>query len=171
MAVLVLARIVLVLCVFLLVERACHSSVAGGVGVLVYAANPEFYSLGAQYGYQTLALTFAVAAVYLIFVSIDECPPKRGKLFALAVVSIAGMVVSHHVTAWLTVGFLVVWAAGLRFVIDPSRPPVAAARRKRHCQYRWPRCSLPELSSSGCGSRSSAQSHRRVHRPDRPGRL
>jgi len=117
--VLVLARIVLVLCVFLLVERACHSSRAGGIGVLVYAANPEFYSLGAQYGYQTLALTFAVAAVYLLFVSVDTARPKRGRLFALALISIAGMVVSHHATAWLTVGFLLVWAAALRFIIDP----------------------------------------------------
>jgi UvrD-like helicase C-terminal domain len=129
MVILVLARIVVVLCVFLIVERACHSSRAGGIGVLVYASNPEFYSQGAQYGYQTLALAFAVAAVYLLFVSIDATQPKRGRLFALALVSIAGMVVSHHVTAWVTVGFLVVWAAGLRFVIDsPGRPaPVAAA--------------------------------------------
>jgi hypothetical protein len=127
MVILVLARIVVVLCVFLIVERACHSSRAGGIGVLVYASNPEFYSEGAQYGYQTLALAFAVAAVYLLFVSIDATQPKRGRLFALALVSIAGMVVSHHVTAWLTVGFLVVWAAGLRLVIDfPGRPAPAA---------------------------------------------
>ena len=127
MVVLVLARIVTVLCVFLVVERACHSSRAGGIGVLIYAANPEFYSLGAQYGYQTLALTFAVAVVYLLFVAIDAAQPKRGRLFALALISIAGMVVSHHVTAWLTVGFLVVWAAGLRFIVDsPGRPATAA---------------------------------------------
>ena len=124
--VLVLARVVLVLCVFLLVERACHSSRAGGIGVLVYAANPEFYSLGAQYGYQTLALTFAVAAVYLLFVCVDVARPKRGRLFALALVSIAGMVISHHATAWLTIGFLVVWAAGLRFIIDPQGRPATA---------------------------------------------
>ena len=126
MAVLVLARIVVVLCVFLIVERACHSSRAGGIGVLVYAANPEFYSLGAQYGYQTLALAFAVAVVYLLFISIDATQPKRGRLFALALISIAGMVVSHHVTAWLTIGFLVVWAAGLRFIIDPPGRPATA---------------------------------------------
>jgi hypothetical protein len=126
MVVLVLTRIVLVLCVFLIVERACRSSRAGGIGVLVYAANPEFYSLGAQYGYQTLALTFAVAVVYLLFVSIDATRPKRGRLFALALVSIGGMVVSHHVTAWLTIGFLVVWAAGLRFIIDPPGRPATA---------------------------------------------
>ena len=127
MVVLALARIVLVLCVFLIVERACHSSRAGGIGVLVYAANPEFYSLGAQYGYQTLALSFAVAAVYLLFVSVDAAQPKQGKLFALALISIAGMVVSHHVTAWLTIGFLIVWAAGLRFVIDPPSRRATAA--------------------------------------------
>ena len=125
--VLVLARIVLVLCVFLIVERACHSSRAGGIGVLVYAANPEFYSLGAQYGYQTLSLAFAVAAVYLLFVSIDAPQPKRGRLFALALFSVAGMIVSHHVTSWLTVGFLVVWAAGLRFITDPHGRPATAA--------------------------------------------
>src|SRR5258708_3553304 len=127
MVVLVLARIVVVLCVFLIVERACHSSRAGGLSVLVYAANPEFYSLGAQYGYQTLALAFAVAAVYLLFVSIDATQPKRGRLFALALISIGGMVVSHHITAWLTIGFLVVWAAGLRFIIDPPGRPATAA--------------------------------------------
>jgi len=122
MVVLIGARIVLVLCIFLIVERACNSSRAGGIGVLVYAASPEFYSQGAQYGYQTLALAFAVAIVHLIFVSIDATQPKRGRLFALALVCIAAMVVSHHVTSWLTVGFLVVWATGLRFIIDPSGP-------------------------------------------------
>jgi len=120
MIVLVAARIVLVLCIFLVVERACNSSRAGGIGVLVYAAGPEFYDQGSQYGYQTIALTFAVAVVYLLFVSIDSTRPKRGRLFALALVSIAAMVVSHHVTAWLTVGFLVVWAAALRFIKDPT---------------------------------------------------
>src|SRR5215469_3414923 len=133
--VLVLARIVLVLCVFLIVERACHSARAGGIGVLVYAANPEFYSLGAQYGYQTLALAFAVAVVYLLLVAIDAAQPQRGRLFALALISVAAMVVSHHVTAWLTIGFLVVWAAGLRLVIDPVGPPASpaasVARRKQ----------------------------------------
>lgn len=119
--VLVLARILLVLCVFLIVERACRSSRAGGIGVLVYAANPQFYSGSAQYGYQTIALAFAVAVVYLLFVSIDAAQPKRGRLFVLALISIAGMVVSHHVTSWLVIGFLVMWAAGLRLTSGRAR--------------------------------------------------
>ena len=118
MVVLVAARVVLVLCVFLIVERACHSPRAGGIGVLVYAASPEFYSQGAQYGYQTLAISFAVAIVYLLFVSIDVAHPRKGRLFALALACIGAMVVSHHVTTWLTVGFLVVWAIGLRWATN-----------------------------------------------------
>jgi hypothetical protein len=131
MAVLALARVVLVLCVFLIVERACYSSRAGGIGVLVYAANPEFYSLGAQYGYQTLALTFAIAAVYLLLVSVEAIQRKRVRPLTLALVCIAGMVVSHHVTAWLTVGFLVVWAAGLRFFADPPGRPATARQKEQ----------------------------------------
>lgn len=57
--------------------------------------------------------------------------PKRGRLFALALICIAGMVVSHHVTAWLTVGCLVVWAAVLRFIPDPSG---LSARRKEQAR-------------------------------------
>ena len=141
MIVLLGARVVLVLCVFLIVERACGSAKAGGVGVLVYAAGPEFYSLGAQYGYQTLALTFSVAVVYLLFVSVDSAHPRMGRLFALAIAAIAAMVISHHVTAWLTVAFLVVWAGGLRFVkVSPSRSRIdsgaAAAMNRRKEQAR-----------------------------------
>lgn len=138
MIVLLAARLVLVLCVFLIVERACRSSRAGGIGVLVYAAGPEFYSLGAQYGYQTLALSFSVAVVYLLFVSIDAAQPKKGRLFALALVAIGAMVVSHHVTAWLTVAFLVAWAVGLRVLKDPPRQSVLPKASPAPASYRVP---------------------------------
>ena len=52
-------------------ELVRGSSRAGGIGVLVMQQVRDFYSLGAQYGYQTIALTFAIAVIYLLFVSID----------------------------------------------------------------------------------------------------
>ncbi len=119
--VLAAVRLVLVLAVFLIVERACHSSRAGGIGVLVYAASPQFYGFDAQYAYETIALAFAVAVVYLLFVSIDTARPKTGRSFALALGCVAAVVVSHHVTGWLTVGLLVVWAAGLYLTANPRR--------------------------------------------------
>src|SRR5262249_58719867 len=47
MVVLVLARIVVVLCVFLIVARACRPSRAVGTGVPFYSPNPVSYHLGA----------------------------------------------------------------------------------------------------------------------------
>jgi len=121
LVVLAAVRVVLVLVVFLVVERACHSSRAGGIGVLVYAASPQFYGFDSQYAYETLALAFAVAVVYLLFVSIDDARPKIGRSFALALGCVGAVVVSHHVTGWFTVAFLVVWAAGLYLTSHPLR--------------------------------------------------
>ena len=128
--VLAAVRVVLVLVVFLVVERACHSSCAGGVAVLVYAASPQFYGFDAQYAYETIALAFAAAVVYLLFVSIDADRPKMGRSFALALCCVVALVFSHHVTTWFTVGFLVVWAAGLYLTSHPSsrlRPALGIA--------------------------------------------
>ena len=125
--VLAAARIVVVLGVFLVVERACRSSRAGGIGVLAYASNPQFYGFDAQYAYETLALAFAVATVHLLFVSIDSTRPRMARSFALALGCIGALVLSHHLTAWLTLGFLVVWATGLyltaRFRPRPASGP------------------------------------------------
>ena len=121
--VLAAVRVVLVLVVFLVVERACHSSRAGGIGVLVYAASPQFYGFDAQYAYETLALAFAAAVVYLLFVSIDADRPKIGRSFALALGCVVAVVFSHHVTGWFTVGFLVVGSAALYLTSHPFRRP------------------------------------------------
>ena len=137
--VLIAARIVLVLCVFLIVERACRSSRAGGIGVLVYAANPQFYGFDAQYAYETLALAFAVAVVHLLLVSIDAPRPRMGRSFALALGCIGAMALTHHLTAWLTIGFLVVWAAGLYLTVYvPARPPPDHAEPSMAPGRQWP---------------------------------
>ena len=169
MVVLLTARIVLVLCVFLVVERICGSARAGGIGVLVYAANPEFYAFDAGYAYETLALALAAATVYLVIAAIDEARLRRGDLAApsfgdsmrqlmvprsellmpaavtlrpidlpvrppsdappgpmarsqvlrvgrdlgLGLACLMALVVTHHLTSWLAVAFLVVGALAL----------------------------------------------------------
>jgi hypothetical protein len=110
--VLIAVRVLLVLAVFLVVERACKSSRAGGVGALVYMSNPQFYAFDTQYAYETMSLALAAAAVYFLFVSIDRARPGARRLNALALCCIAAVVVTHHLTGWLTVAFLVLWAIG-----------------------------------------------------------
>ena len=140
LVVLAAVRIVLVLAVFLVVERACHSSRAGGIGVLAYAASPQFYGFDAQYAYETIALAFAVAIVYLLFVSIDTARPRFGRSFVLTLGCVVAVVISHHVTGWFTVGFLVVWAVGLFLSAHP--------RRHRTLTGRGP-CSGPPCRAHG----------------------
>ena len=111
--VILVARCVLVTAVFLVVERICTSSRAGGIGVLVYTASPQFYFFNAQYAYQTLALAFAAGLVYFLLVSIDQPEPRAGQLFVVSIVCLAALVVTHHLTSWLTVAFLIVGAVGL----------------------------------------------------------
>ncbi len=126
-------RIVLVLCVFLVIERVCRSSRAAGVGVLVYVANPSFYTF-ASWDYGPLALAFAVATVHFLLSALDarasmatapfvpdrSAPTAVGSGFfhahrdsLLALASMAALVVTHHLTALLTAALLVVWAVGL----------------------------------------------------------
>ena len=127
-------RVVLVLCVFLVVERVCRSTRAAGIGVLVYAANPSFYTF-ASWDYGPLALAFAVATVHFLLASLDarasrptanlsdrSAPSAAASRLGffhthrdllLAIASMAALVVTHHLTAFLTAGLLVVWAVGL----------------------------------------------------------
>jgi hypothetical protein len=112
--VLAMARLVLVLGIFLVVERVTGSARAGGIGVLVYASSPQFYSFNAQFAYQTLAIALSVAAVHLLLSEIAVPSPKATRRLALATACILGVVVTHHLTGWLTVAGLIVWAAGLR---------------------------------------------------------
>ncbi len=134
LVVIVAARTVVVLGVFLVVERLCGSAHAGGVGVLVYAANPSFYTF-ASWDYGPVALAFAIATVYFVLSSLGartrggvgddrrdlmpSPPPGRHRFvplpryFLLALASMAALVVTHHLTPWLTASLLVLWAGGL----------------------------------------------------------
>ncbi len=155
LVVLSVIRIVLVLGVFLVVERATHSSRAGGIGVLVYAASPQFYGFDAQYAYETIALAFAVGAVYFLFFSVDAARPRMGRAFVLALGSVAAVVISHHVTGWLTIGFLVAWTAGLFLVARPVRLPLVS--RWRLFRWRpsfWP---APDISTQALSASHSEE--------------
>jgi hypothetical protein len=129
--VLIAVRVLLILAVFLLVERVCKSSRAGGVGALVYMSNPQFYAFDSQYAYETMALALAAAAVYLLFVSIDKDSPGWGRLSGLALCGIAATVVTHHLTGWLTVGFVTVWAIALVLSARYRRVPAIATGGNR----------------------------------------
>lgn len=70
--VLVLARGALIGALYLAFERVAHSSHVAGVAVVLYMANPEFYSFDAQYAYETLALAWAALSAHYVLRTVDD---------------------------------------------------------------------------------------------------
>lgn len=108
-----LARFVLVLALFLFLERITGSARGAGVGIVVYACNPSFLYFDAQFGYESLAL--AVAAAFLLATlrwSRIERVAVGSEVtdVALLVVLLAcTLAVTHHMTSLAIVGFLCLW--------------------------------------------------------------
>ena len=71
-----------------------------------------FIFFNTQFAYQTLALPLAVAA--LAFIARARWADDPRPLLSGACVCLLAVVVTHHVTSWLTVGFLAVWTIAQR---------------------------------------------------------
>jgi hypothetical protein len=125
------ARVLMMLALFLLYERAGGDSRLAGVAALVYAANPGFLFFDAQFAYESLALPLALFTMWCIQrrevamgatlpgpASPDDAPrlarlARAGHPLALTgaiLLAIGAVVVTHHVTALALSACLVVWA-------------------------------------------------------------
>ncbi len=126
-----LARVLLMVALFLLYERASGDSRLASVGALIYAANPGFLFFDAQFAYESLALPLAVFVMWCIQrrevasgVALPG-PPGPGDaarstrlaraghplaLTGVLLLAIGAVVVTHHVTALALSACLVVWA-------------------------------------------------------------
>ena len=112
MAVVLVARVALVLVLCDAVEHLTGSARAGGLAVAVYAVSAHFIAFMSMFSYQTLALPLALAAVALIArarMAVDPRPLVGG-----AAVCLLAVAVTHHVTSWVTAAFLVFWATAER---------------------------------------------------------
>jgi hypothetical protein len=102
------ARLMLILALFLLFESAGGSPRVAGIGALVYMLNPNFMFFSAQYGYESLALPFAVMTLFAV--------SRRGRTadrpyvaWFLIVPFAAATVITHHISSLALTAFLAVW--------------------------------------------------------------
>lgn len=132
------ARVVLMVALFLILERAAGSARAAGIAIAVYACNPSILYFDSQFGYESLAL--ALAGAYLLVVMRgagldprDRRAPSINMLAALGVLT-GGMVITHHLTTYAMVAFLALWTAAI-WILQGRRPaeqllvPVPVQRR------------------------------------------
>ena len=104
--VLLAARVVLALALLAVVQHLTGSKRIAAGAVVVYACNPQMLFFNSQFSYQTLALPLAVLVVHLL------ATRRRGSRAAVlpALLALAAVVATHHVTAVLVVLALLAWA-------------------------------------------------------------
>jgi hypothetical protein len=111
-AVVLAARVALVLALCDAVEQLTGSPRAGGLAVAAYSVSAQFIFFNSQFAYQTLALPLALAAV--AFVARARWVDNPGPLLVGATVCLLAVAVTHHVTSFLTAAFLAVWTVAQR---------------------------------------------------------
>lgn len=114
--VIIACRTVLVTVLCDAVEQLTGSMRAGGLAVAVYALGPQFIFFNSQFSYQTLAIPLALTGVSFIARSRWSDDPLP--LFFGATVCFFGVAMSHHVTGFLTMVFLLLW---MLFQRGPAR--------------------------------------------------
>ncbi len=106
--VLIGVRIMEVLALFLVLERASNSARLAGLGVLVYMCNPSFIYFDAHFAYESFALPFGILLLQRVS-GLDQRGP-RVALWILFALTAGVLVVSHHLASYLFVAILVALA-------------------------------------------------------------
>ena len=145
------ARLLTVLSLYLFVERAGGSARVAGIATLVYMANPSFLFFDAQFAYESLALALGLFTITCVLMREQN---SRGGAVPLTVAFLLGMaavIVTHHITAMLVTGFLIVLAI---VTVLPARsrdpapaPPGSIRYRRRRTSTRSGPASVDALRS------------------------
>jgi GT2 family glycosyltransferase len=96
------AHVGLLLALYFLYWAATGSNRVAAVATCIYAANPDFLYFDAQFSYESLALAFGAAALLGL-------ARRNNVSFALALLALAALVPTHHLTSYAIAGFLVAW--------------------------------------------------------------
>lgn len=125
-----LARLMLVLGLFLFFEQVSRSARVAGIATALYMANPNFVYFLAQFSYESLALPLAVVVLFAAVRRARTHGDGHLGLSFMVMVGLAGVVTTHHLTSFAVVGFLGLWTIvylyGNRLLRQPA--PVEGER-------------------------------------------
>jgi hypothetical protein len=116
------ARLVIMLGLFLLFEDVAQSARVAGLAALFYTAHPNFVFFTGQYAYESLAFPLAVVAIAAVnrWMLPDDPRTRRGWAIA-ALIAITGVVMTHHMTTYALVGFLLAASVAHHLLARQSR--------------------------------------------------
>lgn len=108
--------LVVLLCRLLLVLTIYHGALTvnpsrwgASLVVVLYATSPQFYFFNSQFAYQTMALTLGLGGLFLLRRAQLAEGAAASRFFCAAILALIATVITHHVTSWIVLGFLVTW--------------------------------------------------------------
>jgi hypothetical protein len=106
-----LARLILMLALYLFYELVGGSARIAGIAVMLYAGNANFLYWSAQFSYESLALPLALLILFVIAKRDASRDASERKSYTfVAVLGISVLIIFHHLSAFFLTVFLVIWA-------------------------------------------------------------
>ncbi len=104
-----LCRLALVMTIYRAALTVCPSRRAASLVVVLYAASPQFFYFDSQFAYETMALTLGLGGLFLLRRAQLSHGAAARRISLLAILALIATVVTHHITSWMVLGFLVAW--------------------------------------------------------------
>jgi hypothetical protein len=117
------ARLSMMIALFLLFSRIGGSARTAGLGVAIYAGNFNFLYWGAQFSYESLALPLLVV-VMMALAEREAASPRGAREWAMPILlGMAAITVTHHITSYALAAVLLALAAAYWLVRRAWAPP------------------------------------------------
>jgi len=108
--VVLLCRALFVLAMYECALTVLRSERSASLVVMLYAASLQFYFFTSQFSYETIALTLGMGGIYFLRRAQSASGQAARWLSGLAMLALVTTVMSHHLTSWLFLAFLLAWA-------------------------------------------------------------
>jgi hypothetical protein len=103
------ARVIGILAIYLFIELLSGSSHVAGIAVLLYLSSPHVLFFDAQYAYETVAIPLAALTLYALLATVRSTQRARIGALVVAWLCLGAVVLTHHVTSFILIGFIGLW--------------------------------------------------------------
>ncbi len=108
------ARLLIMLSLFLLFEQVTHSARVASIATTIYMTNPHFIGFDVQYSYESLSIPIAAFMLFILS-RLDTIPYKHRMMTLLAWLVLVALAFTHHVTNYVFDVFLLLWSVTYLF--------------------------------------------------------
>ena len=105
-----LCRLLLVMIIYESALTVNSSHRVASLVLILYAASPQFFFFNSQFAYQSMALPLGLGGIFLLRRAQLVEGSKSRRFVALAILALVATVVTHHMTSWFVLAFLIAWA-------------------------------------------------------------